>query len=426
MNATADTRRIPAANLPRLQAEVETMNKRADRLGVAPLTLTVLNTETKIRRHEITGVEWTEEWVNVTLTGESPVLNGWRLVARKTPVVTGEQGHEKTEYLVQTVPGQQCPQQYRFTGMECDHCGFDRRRNDTFILVHDNGNFAQVGRNCIADFLGHQSPESMLACAEWAFSGSKMLDEASDEHWGCGHGPTIVPIGLFLAVTSVVIRHMGWVSRKEVFESEVSKTATANIAWDVCVRSHDRYVQEMIREFDLKAEERDGKLALEALLWARALPVNAGDYLYNLGVQARRQVVDFKGVGLVASMITAYQRHLEEKTRQQIAQAHTHVGTVGVREGFPTLTIKALNSFPSDFGVCTLVRFEDAQGNTLVWWTGSPPDWVEMDKTVDITATVKGHDDYKGQPQTTLTRCSQGLPKPKKAKKVKASNAQPV
>ena len=141
---TTETRRIPAVNLARLQAEVETMNRRAEKIGVKPLVLTVHSMTTETRRHQVTGVEYQVEWANVSLEGEAPVLNGWRLIARKTPVVTGEQGQEKVENLIQTVPSQSCPIDYRFSGMDCDHCHTERRRNDTFILRHEDGRHAQV------------------------------------------------------------------------------------------------------------------------------------------------------------------------------------------------------------------------------------------------------------------------------------------
>jgi hypothetical protein len=216
---------------------------------------------------------------------------------------------------------------------------------------------------------------------------------------------------------------MGWVSKGEAYESEGQKEATATHVWDILARPQDKYVAEMIREHNLIAEERDGILADRALEWGRALATTERDYLYNLGVMARRQVVDYKSAGMVASMIGAYQRHLDrlEKARQAAVRTPaTHVGTEGVREGFPALTVKGTRSFESDFGVRTLVRFQDSNGNVLVWWTGDPPDWVEENATVDVTATVKSHDHYNGFPQTVVTRVSLGLPKPKKGKKATA------
>jgi hypothetical protein len=430
-STTSEVVRIPAINLPRLQEEVEAMSRRSAKLGLAPLVLNVVKMEQEKRIHPSTKVEYVVEYAHVSITGESPILNGWGLVARKTPVVTGEGSEQKVENLVQCVPGQSCPVSYRFTGMECDHCRTARRRNDTFILKHESGKFAQVGRNCISDFLGHQSPESMLNAAEWVFSGGKLLEEAGEESWGFKSGPFMVDIGLFLAVTAVVIRKMGWVSKGDAYESEGTKTATAGIAWDVAARPNDQHVKEMVEKFDLHAEEKDGQLAEAALAWARAIPTTERDYLYNLGVQARRVAIDWKGTGLVASAITAYQRHLErEREAQEKAQAPAkarpaHVGQVGIRQGFSALTVKALRSFESEFGVRTLVRFNDLAGNTLVWWaSGEAPDWAEENAQVDLTATVKAHEDYKGWPQTVLTRCSLGLPKPKGGKKSKKEQGQ--
>ena len=34
--------------------------------------------------------------------------------------------------------------------LACEHCGQDRRRNDTYVLQSDSGAWKQVGRNCLA------------------------------------------------------------------------------------------------------------------------------------------------------------------------------------------------------------------------------------------------------------------------------------
>lgn len=51
--------------------------------------------------------------------------------------------------------------------------------------------------------------------------------------------------------------------------------------------------------------------------------------------------------------------------------------------------------------------FKDADGNVLIWKTGSPLDRNIIDEgdLVELTGTVKEHSEYKDEKQTVLTRC---------------------
>lgn len=51
-----------------------------------------------------------------------------------------------------------------------------------------------------------------------------------------------------------------------------------------------------------------------------------------------------------------------------------------------------------------IYKFVDENGNTLVWKTAAWQD-VEEGKTYSIKGTIKEHSEYKGDKQTTLTRC---------------------
>ena len=96
-----------------------------------------------------------------------------------------------------------------------------------------------------------------------------------------------------------------------------------------------------------------------------------------------------------------------------------HIGVVGERQGFAGLTVKSLKYIESDYGVKTLCKFEDVEGNTLIWWCSGNSDWLKEGDVVDVTGTVKKHGDYKGWLQTELLRVAKGLPKAKTPRKKK-------
>lgn len=404
MSANRDNRifDIPAFNFAALFEAVEKMNRRAAKLGCAPLVLRVVR-EFEVMRKSRTGAKYKQARMEVELLGETPKFEGWSLLAAVEMLDTGEN-------LVRCVPGRTVPEEYRTTDTHCDHCKSERRRKEVFILGHDDGRFAQVGRQCIADFLGHVSAANLAARAEWEFSALEACKDATDEEFcGRGGGEYRRDITEYLTTVAIVIRRFGWVSRTRAMDEGHDGQSTGQIAWILLVDWRKPWAQEFVAKHDLTAEERDETLAKEALEWARSQPTaGVGDYLYNLGVACRQTFVDYKTTGLVASAVAAYKRHLDKEaeldTRRRQNLERKHVGEVGKRGDFADVTVKRMRYFDSPFGVKTLITFEDASGNILVWWASKELDDVEEGDTVNLRGTVKAHDDYKGMPQTVLLR----------------------
>ncbi len=425
MSNEVTTYRIRVQFMAALEAEIAHLNKKAVKLGVAPAVLVIHGTETVENKNSDTGIVYTTVFNIVSVTGETPKLAGWKLVAVVETLASGEN-------LLSCVPNEVCPPQYRNANAQvCNHCNTSRRRAEVFVVVHEDGRTAQVGRQCLADFLGGQSPEGIVSYASWAFGLERTLSDAESEFWGGGgHEPVGFNIDEFLKTTAALIRKLGWISRTvarqlEGASDEQSSTAS-NVVW-LLSRTWSQEDAKRRKEFVARnaivLEERDAKLATEALAWGAALPTNDGDYIYNLGVACRLGFVTTKTTGLVASVIAAYQRHLDKEAELNMKRAankeRKHVGTVGERTGFAQVTVKAIRSFDSEWGARTLIRFEDAAGNVLCWWKSGDTQFEEG-QTFDITGTVKSHEDWKGTPQTLLQRVTKGLPKVKKARKTKA------
>lgn len=415
-----ETYKIPVQNMLALEAELAKLNKRAVKLGIAPAVLSVVGTESKEFCAEHSLVRYTQVWNVVTISGETPKLDGWKLIAVIEKLESGEN-------LLSVVPGETCPEQYRQSdGVTCEHCNRARRRSEVFVVAHDDGRTAQVGRQCLADFLGGKSPEGIVAYAQWGLAlDSVCRDAESDYYWGCGRGQVAYSTDEFLKLTAAVIRVNGWLSKSVAMEQGRLEQCTAYRVEGLLVppRNADALREHRKQMEKLAPCAADFELGQAALAWGRELPTDQGDYLYNLGVACRLGYVTPKTTGIVCSLIAAYQRHLDkqaELVKAREVKNRQHVGTVGERAGFAQVTIKAIRAFEGNFGARTLVRFEDATGSILCWWTSEVSDAWKEGETLDITATVKKHDDWKGTPQTIITRVVQGLPKVKKSKRAAA------
>ena len=166
-----------------------------------------------------------------------------------------------------------------------------------------------------------------------------------------------------------------------------------------------------IEKANLYHQERDEKLAAEALEWAAGQPnEGVGDYLYNLGVACRAGYVVRKTAGIVASSIQAYltaKEREEEITRRRSEDAKKARGLVGEvkkRQVFEKLTVRTVRYIDGNWGTTTLVVFEDEPGNLIKWFASTELDELEEGDIVNIKATVKKHDEYNGVPETVVNR----------------------
>jgi hypothetical protein len=402
--------RIPEANMERLAPRVQKMNRRAARLSMPPITLTevgrdidkwterVLNRDTG--RYE--NVEHITPLVLVTVAGTLPRVDGWAMAAT---IQHAEDGN-----ILRTVPGFETslPVRFRSASTDCEHCRMDRRRNDTYVLQHESGEWKQVGRSCLADFLRFGNAGSLAEYAEMITGLDSELEAFEDESFGGGDcGPSVFPLAELLAQVACIVRLDGWCSRTEARDSFIPKQATVDAALEFFSKRAVEYMESSRIEKYRRADE-DRARAQAAIEWAQALPADvANDYLWNLRVVSHREFIGWRETGLGGSLIAAYNRHLEQELKRKYERENTldeHFGTIGKREVF-TLTVIGLREIEGGYGLTTLVRFRDAAGRLATWFcSGSSPDTFSLDATVTVKATVKAHEEYRGQKQTMLTR----------------------
>lgn len=468
---------IPAANLEPLRAEVEKLNRRARRIGVAEIALATAPAflEYEIgcgdfkpvwmadhevvftaddsgrerrelgapRNLEATIAEYSRragrplaktgrvrEWLALTVEGESPKFAGWEFIGSLSPVPV-ENGPPENE--VRATPGNSIPAEYRRRVGECDHCRTIRRRTETFVVRHENGDHRMVGRNCIKDFLGHSDPHSLAAWAELLSAFDRLARGAADEDWGGGGGraPELYELEDFLTVTSALVRRDGWLSRTAARERYDGPPATAD---DVLRYYHPPTYggNEAMRDWRAWRDERtptekDAERAAAAAAWAKGLSEDGEgleDYLYNVNLIARSGLVRAKSVGLAASIIAAYDREIERRARAERRGESHHVGEIGKRMEL-TVTLHKVVTIDGWEYTSYLHIMSDAEGNDIKWFASNPSDF-EIGETYKVNATPKKYDDYKGRPCTVVTRVALAKEKPARkprGKKAKAAEA---
>ena len=156
---TIATGKLTDLGVERLREKLAKMNKRAVRLGLDELTLTIGERE-PVRTKGPTGLYYTVFINEVEVAGCLPCIEGWTCAARIEFTDLGN--------LVHCAPGvDNLDLAYRTMKNRCDHCNTKRVRNDVLVMRHSDGRELCVGRNCVADFVRSGGAEGLIWSAGW-------------------------------------------------------------------------------------------------------------------------------------------------------------------------------------------------------------------------------------------------------------------
>jgi hypothetical protein len=426
---------VPEENLAVLQERIAKLNKRAKKLSCAAITVNILGSkEVPIRQHDELGFEADRivgyrKVYEITVIGQAPKINGWEFIAVIQP--TMDEAGNNLGNILRGVPGasHEVPEAYRKAENHCDHCNTIRRRNETFVLRHDDDTYKQVGRNCLRDFLGHTSPETLAAIAQMLIDAEDFGYASENDGFGGRSTPRYVAEEV-LRLAACSIRLNGWRSNKTAREFGKESTSMEVSAWINC-RADERKKWEK----PLIVSDEDKATAAEVTEWLSKLQerTELNDYMYNLSILGQGATFTSKNFGLACSAIPTYLREMEREInrRKQFEDdaKSEHIGTVGVKfEGW-NLTLVHTMDFSSDWGVSHMYKFKDATGNVVVWFSSkvyyndAAGRDINVGDTVILSGSVKAHENYNGKgkslvgvKQTIVTRCKTYVsPEQKKA-----------
>lgn len=375
--------KIPSFNLGELSIRLVKLNKRALKLGVPEIQSRVLSVIPPI--YSPSGKLDSPQYYEVELLGSAPKLAGWTFL--------GTIEHTQHGNILRSTPSQEIPETFRNAPKVCDHCQTIRNRKDTYLVKNEAGEIKQIGHNCIKDFLGHVSPEQLGFAAEWITEFEEL--RTGDFSGGAAGG---ISMHDFLIVVSELTLQKGY-----------SKGETASEALSQIINraEHEK------RGTKIELTEKGYTFKEKALTWIRICEAHNG-YLLNLKISVLdAQDNPLKGItrknaGLIGSLIQAYLRAVETAQIKKFTPKPTSqfVGTVGEKLEL-TLRLKRKMSFPNTYGRgdSFILLFEDCAGNAFKWCTANGSGFIETEE-VKLKGTVKAHEEYKGTPQTVLTRCS--------------------
>lgn len=361
----------------------------------------------------------TEQWYEVTVSLNAPVIAGHTFLARLEHLSEGNVVYAPKETT-------DLPTSYRHAPATCQHCLTSRRRSDTFVLRDDTkGTTKQIGRNCLAEYVRDAAAaERLLQWASWGQSVLAALSDAEEKSSG-STGRAYYDFASVVALAAAYCEKVAtpWVSAAKAKE-EFGARSTASLLLE-CVSQPDTKDSPkwfpIVREASASPEAKAA--AAQCLAWIEALRTRddsaLSDYESNLCVLSASGSVHAGQFSLAASAWRAYQRAgviADTAAKADVPVTGEHVGTVGVRSDFFGLTCVLVKSLGlSDYGERFIIKFTDAAGNEYVWFTGEGTKFgPEEGQTYDITATVKEHGEYRKKRNTVITRVSEYKAKVKK------------
>jgi hypothetical protein len=369
---------IPTFRKADIQIRLDKLARKAAKYGNGDISYSFGPTELRKVETEYGSREY--EFIEITVSGEAPQIAGWQLLARVE--LLGK------ENLIHYVPGtpETPSKEYRTHNGHCDHCNSLRRRNDVYVLT-DGAKQIAVGRSCLRDFLGIDDPKSIVNRAQFFEELRHIQDEDMLSSFGSfGY----FDLNSVLVLSAAYIRKVGYVSKAKQADTGYETTGQCIVQ---TLRGSVGY--------EIDTIDADTEVATKTLNYFRFSPAFDNQYMENIRVLMKQDLVKREHVALIASSIIAAERVLapKEETKES-----NFVGVEKERlKGLDLALEKVIFLGHGSFGPSYLHLMKDACGNVFSWITGNKVEVAEG-SNIKLDATVKQHKLYNGTKQTVLTR----------------------
>jgi len=380
---------IPVVNAMRLFSEVDKMNKKAMRNSLVPI---VYQSEGEPYQREASPGKRPEIVVKVRVMYQIIKLGDWSLIGVIDHVTAAGN-------ILRVVPGLEMPQRYWNAGPNCDHCKTNRRRNET-VVVEKDGEFRQLGKQCVQLYLGIDPRRAFLAL-EFTREVIERFGEAVDPDWMPVNERPVVNRDQYLECVCSCIRNNGYISRRAAREGGPDEESTADMALDLYIDSIKKKRDDVLQRY--KINEEDGRIAKEAIAWIGSHePEN--QFWHSLKNVVMGLVIHVRNIGFAAAGVQAYLNHFEKREKVKAGKASEWQGTPGEKVEWRLEVVKKIGLESYHYTFRTMYIFVDKEGNGYKWISSSNHD-LNVGEWYTLRAKVKEHAVYKDAKQTVITNC---------------------
>jgi hypothetical protein len=397
--------KIAAYRFPEFQKKIDAFNKKATKWGLPLLRYVELGREMKTCQQQVgqdeNGLPMIQtfdiEMIEMEVHGDTPKIGGWMIHSKVEPTETPGVN------LVYTQKNFEPVEKLRTTGMVCEHCNHNRYRSLVYLLQNvETGEQKLVGKSCLKDFLPDVGITNLLAY----LGNIPSLEEDDGEDYEQAPATAwLYSTQMAIAEALVLIRRDGFVSKKMINELIEKGDArgydlqpTSASIGNTTSKRHLFYTDaEIAEQFEGDAESRVSKV----IEFINAKDSHNNDFIYNLQTVLNQMGAPFKMFAFIAAGVQMWIKSTEDTAKKE-AKSNEYLGEVGSRVDFNEVTVVYVTPIDGQWGTTYATGFEDAQGNSLVWFGSKRIG--DAGKVLNIKATIKKHDMYKERKQTVLTR----------------------
>lgn len=293
----------------------------------------------------------------------------------------------------------------------CDYCKTNRKRNKTYLIVNrETGEWKQLGKECLKLFVVGIDVDAIATFESFI----KEAEDAAnpDDVFFYGRGFKFVKVADALSLACAVYRERGYLATRDSVgdfndlcnKNIVQRKLAKQYGYDsdfLNISNSDRSeIDEIIVKTNTAIAKEDVEIAVEMV---KRFPDEP--YYNNLKVIVENEYIPLNKLGLLVSIPKAIDRYEKEKKMQEekekLAKSSNYLGSVGEKISVNFVSGREAACCETQFGLLHIYEFKDANGNTVVWKSGSSKDIPESGV---VTGTVKSHEEYDGIKQTVILR----------------------
>lgn len=410
-----------ASRIKHILKHFKSLKKKADKFGVY-LDFEISEPYTFIDTRESNDLNWntsknTYSLIDVTITHTPLKLDGeWEMVG----IYFGETGS-----IQQLNLNIELPKSFiNHNNNNCDHCNHKRYRKNYFLVYSaKTGEFKQVGSSCLKDFCGISPAKAIkmlslfnttfmvVGLEEEGYKSStpeireKFLNVAFDKEYIIKLTLDLISKNGYTKATFQQIQDgHGW-DGHPTYKWERDNQGKATLDYLVDILENESSFRAKIKEV-LNID----KFA-DVLKWWDEKDVEVDDEgqpsnSFNSWVKDCKDLLSTKmilktNLNKVCSMVNHYLTQIEKGKANALFGDSNHVGEMGERMT-QELTIKRIycgSGFYGDFYIFTM---ENPNGDCVVY--KGTKDLGDDDDKINLTFTIKSHDEFRGTKQTNISR----------------------
>jgi len=394
---------LPSFRLEALEGALKKLGKKAVKLGCVPPSFRVV-AERMVDVSEDRKYPQMVAYSDLEITYEIlAVAGGWKFLA-SIETVDRVDGVARNRV---NGPGldEQVAKGYITMEQKCDHCGHNRKRNQTYIVQNEAGEVKQIGSSCLRDYMG---VDPAAAVAGLSFDAAIKSIGEDEEVWGRGsNAPRVMPLDEFAAATLSLVSKNGFVNAQAAELGNQVKTGNdvVTLLLDNNPKLADwRSKMAPTDEHKVQAAAVLQRLTDRILPSYRANPAALDQFSFKFGILLNKGFVGVKDAQLAAAAIYFESGKVaKENAGGEVKNEWLPGAAVGSKVEVKA-TISMVKGLETAFGYSTLVKFVTDDGFPVTTFYSGNAQEFNAGSKVTVKGTVKRLEDGKFGKQTLLTR----------------------